>query len=105
MVTFGQPNPALEKVIRTLASSDSKRVKFVRHPLNAMDNRGFDQADVLTCLRQGKVYGPEVQNNQLRANEVHRGTRIRVAIGGLDAVNGDWDQLMEVIVVTVMEAT
>lgn len=104
MATFGQPNPALEKVIRALASANTKNVKFVRHALNAMDNRGFDQADVLTCLRQGKVYGPEVQNNQLRANVVHRGTHIRVAIGGLDAVNSDWGQLMEVIVVTVMEA-
>jgi len=70
-----------------------------------MDDDGFDYADVLECLRKGVVYGPEVQKNQLRANVVHRGYHIRVTVGGLDQVDGDWGLLKKLVVVTVMEVS
>lgn len=70
-----------------------------------MDDDDFDSADVLECLKKGVVYGPETQKNQLRANVVHRGLHIRVAVGGLDEVDGDWSLLKKVVVVTVMEVS
>lgn len=70
-----------------------------------MEDDGFDHDDVLTCLRKGTAYGPEPQNSQLRVNMLHRGRGIRVVVGGLDQVAGDWDRLRSVVVVTVMETT
>lgn len=102
---FGQSNPALQQAIRALVRAGTHHVKITTHASHAMDDDGFDYADVLECLRKGVVYGPEIQNNQLRANVVHRGVRIRVAVGGLDDVNGNWALLGTVVVVTVMETS
>lgn len=102
---FGQANGALRKAIRRIASSgDTHAVRFLRHAEFAMDDDGFDHKDVMVCLRRGMAFGPEVQNGQVRANVIHRGLHIRVVVGWLDVVNGNWDQLNSITVVTVMEA-
>ena len=101
---FGSENVALRNAIRRIVSSSTVAVRFRRHAEIAMDEREFDHADVFVCLAKGMAYGPEVQNNELRANVVHRGKRIRVVVGGLDDVNGDWSQLTRITVVTVIEA-
>lgn len=102
---FGQPNPALQRAIRAVVNAGTQNVRVLDHASQAMDDDGFDFADVLECLRKGVVYGPEFQKNQLRANVVHRGCHIRVAVGGLDSVGGDWSLLKKVVVVTVMEVS
>jgi hypothetical protein len=38
----------------------------------------------------------------LRANVVHRGLHLRVVVGGLDDIQGDWSSLR---MLTVMKAT
>lgn len=101
---FGDANPGLTKAIRKLSAGNTANVEFNDHAEEEMDNDGFDHADVLTCLRKGTAYGPEIQKNQLRANVVHRGLHIRVVIGGLDKVNEDWSLLQRIKVITVMEA-
>jgi hypothetical protein len=69
-----------------------------------MDTRGFNHADVLTCLRKGSAFGPEEERpGVLRAHMVHSGLHVRVVVGGLDEVQGDWSQLQRIVVVTVME--
>ncbi|WPH14706.1 hypothetical protein [Variovorax paradoxus] len=102
--TFGQENPKLTQAIKRVAR-DSLNVFFIPHAEDEMDNDGFDHDDVLTCLRRGTAYGPEQQGNppESRANVVHRGLHIRVAVGGLDDCNGDWDQLSSFSVITVMK--
>lgn len=105
MAAFGQPNPSLQRAIRATVKGGTQHVQIISHALLAMDDDGFDVAEVPECLRKGVVYGPEVQRNQLRANVVHRGIRIRVVVGGLDKVNGDWSLLERVVVVTVMETS
>ena len=99
---YGDFNSALTKAVQAVARLDTGRVWFLPHALREMDNDGFDHDEVLVCLRKGKAHGPELQSGQLRANVVHRGLHIRVVVGGLDAVHGDWGQLQSVKVVTVM---
>jgi hypothetical protein len=102
-MNFGTLNPRLTVAINRVAS-ESDRVKFLEHANTAMEDDGFDQLDVLACLRKGKAFGPESQNGRLRANVVHRGLHIRVAVGGLEAADGDWTTLKSVTVVTVMRS-
>jgi hypothetical protein len=99
---FGTEDPALARAIRDLIRLSTSNVKFVRHAEEEMEEDGFDHADVLTCLRKGMAFGPERQNNQLRANIVHRGMHIRVVVGGLDGVDQDWSSLQSIKVITVM---
>ena len=101
---FGAENPELTKAIKRIAATNTAGIGFIEHALDAMDDDGFDHSDVLMCLRKGKAFGPEIQNGELRANVIHRGYRIRVVVGGLNDVNGDWALLQELVVVTVMEA-
>ena len=93
---FGTEAPDLAKAIRDLIRRDTGNVRFVRHAEEEMEEDGFDHADVLTCLRKGMAFGPEKQNNQLRANIVHRGIHIRVVVGGLDGVDQDWSALQSI---------
>ena len=99
---FGGQAQNLTKAIQSLAKSDTSNVKFIPLAEEEMDADGFDHADVFTCLRKGMAFGPEVQNNQLRANVIHRGIHIRVVVGGLDDINEDWSQLQSIKVITVM---
>lgn len=99
---FGEEALELTKAIRSLAKRDTSNVKFIPHAEDEMDTDGFDHADVMTCLRRGMAFGPETQNNQLRANVIHRGIHIRVVVGGLDDVDEDWSQLRSIKVITVM---
>jgi hypothetical protein len=69
-----------------------------------MDNDGFDHADVLRCLQKRNIFGPEMQNRQLRANVLHRGLRIRVEIAGLEGAQENWNKLEMIKVITVMVA-
>jgi hypothetical protein len=101
MLPFGDYNPALTKAIRALAS-DSKNVRFISHAEDEMDKDGFDHTEVLMCLRKGGAHGPEYQSGELRANVVHSGFHMRVAVGGLGNHAQDWTQLRSVKVVTVM---
>lgn len=98
---FGTLNPALTQAIRRLARR-SEVVSFTVHAEMEMDDDGFDHEDVLLALRRGEAYGPETQKNQLRANVVHRGLKIRVVVGGIDNVGEDWERLQSVRVITVM---
>lgn len=100
--SYGVLNPKLTKAVNELAKSNSDAVLFVRHAEEQMDERGFDHLEVLECLRRGKVMGPEMQGNELRANVVHRGLHIRVAIGDIEFAQADWSQLDRCKVVTVM---
>ena len=59
----------------------------------------------MTCLRRGKVFGPEFVNGELRANVIHRGCAVRVVIGDLDHAEADWSTLEDFAVVTVIEAS
>lgn len=106
MATFGQDNPKLTKAVKRVAR-ESVNVIFVPHAEQEMENDGFDHDDVLTCLRRGTAYGPEPHGNrgETRANVVHRNLNIRVAIGGLDEVNEDWDALASIVVVSAMKVT
>ena len=103
-LNFGDENPELTRAIRRLSAGNTANVEFNDHAEEEMDNDGFDHSDVLTCLRKGTAYGPEIQKKQLRANVIHRGLHIRVVIGGLDKVNEDWSLLQRIKVITVMEA-
>lgn len=100
---FGTLDPELTTAIQRV-SRDSRQVRFLEHANIEMEDDGFDQADVLVCLRRGKAYGPETQNGRLRANVLHRGLHVRVVVGGLDAARGRWSDLMSITVVTVMKA-
>jgi hypothetical protein len=102
MQSFGASDPQLAKRVHQLAKQDSLNVKFTPHAEQAMDDDGFDHDQVMTCLKHGTVYGPEIQNNQLRANVIHRGLHIRVVIGGLDTALGDWGKVQKLKVITVM---
>ena len=104
MFSFGVFNPELTVSIRSLALSDSSVVQFTQHAETEMDNDGFDHADVLRCLQKGNVFGPEMQNRQLRANVLHRGLRIRVVIAGLEGAQENWNKLEMIKVITVMVA-
>jgi hypothetical protein len=53
-------------------------------------------------LQKGNAFGPEMHNNQLRANVLHRGLHIRVVIAGLDGIQVDWIKLEKIKVITVM---
>lgn len=99
---FGEQAVGLTKAIQSLAKTDTSNVKFIPHAEVEMDTDGFDHADVMTCLRRGMAFGPEIQNNQLRANVIYRGIHIRVVVGGLDDVDEDWSQLRSIKVITVM---
>lgn len=101
---FGGENAELTKAIRRVLAASTSNVEFTRHSEDEMDNDGFDHSEVLTCLRKGTAYGPEIQNNQLRANVIHRGHHIRVVISGLDKVNEDWSLLQRIKVITVMRS-
>ncbi len=101
---FGQRNGSLTQAIRRVAATSSRPVKFRPHALEAMDSRGFDHTEVMDCLRKGHAYGPEIQNNELRANVIHQGHQIRVVVRGLDDLGEDWSKLESVTVVTVMKA-
>lgn len=104
MFSFGVFNPKLTASVRSLVLSNSAAVRFTRHTEAEMDIDGFDHADVLRCLQKGNAFGPEMQNNQLRANVLHRGLRIRVVIAGLDGIQEDWNKLEKIKVITVMVA-
>lgn len=100
---YGSENPALRRAIQRIARGRSENVRFVNpHAYDAMDDDGFDSEDVMECLQKGKVYGPEQYRSQLRCNVIHQGLEINVAVGGLDSVNGNWDSLERIAVVTVM---
>lgn len=71
-----------------------------------MEDDGFDHDDVLLCLRRGTAHGPEPEGRPPveRANVLYGGNlNIRVSVGGLDECNGDWNQLTQIVVVTVMK--
>ena len=103
MPKYGGLNPALTQAINRIAKAGSAGVGWWRHALDAMDDDGFDHADVMQCLSRGKAYGPELQRGELRANVVHRNLRLRVVVRGLDEAQDDWSTLASVTVVTVME--
>ena len=102
MFSFGVFNPQLTTGVRSLVISNSAAVRFTRHAEAEMDADGFDHADVLRCLLKGNIFGPEMQNNQFRANVLHSGLRIRVVIAGLDGTQEDWNKLKKIKVITVM---
>jgi hypothetical protein len=102
MFSFGMFNPTLTASVRSLALSNSAAVRFTRHAEAEMDNDGFDHSDVIRCLQKGNAFGPEMHNNQLRANVLHRGLHIRVVIAGLDGIQEDWTKLEKIKVITVM---
>ncbi len=104
MVAFGDYNPALTKAINRIAKKGSEGIAFVDHAEDRMEERGFDHSDVMLCLRRGKAHGPEIIENELRANVVHLGIHIRVVVRGLDDVDADWTLLEGVSVVTVIGA-
>lgn len=105
MPAYGEFNQALTVAIKRVAAGQgSANVKFSPHSEHQMEARNFDHDDVMTCLRKGKAYGPEMRNGDLRANVVHRGLHIRVAVGGLLGISPDWSRLQVVVVATVMEA-
>lgn len=99
---FGEEAEVLTKAIQKLAKQNSGNVKFISHAEDEMDADGFDHTDVMTCLRKGRAFGPEIQNQKLRANVIHLGIHIRVVVGGLDDVDEDWSQLKSIKVITVM---
>lgn len=103
MPQYGDFNPALTKAINRVVAAGTEGVKFGPHSEDRMYERGFDHSDVLTCLRKGKAYGPEERDGDLRANMLHGGLHIRVAVGGLMGAAPDWVNLGSVVVVTVME--
>jgi hypothetical protein len=105
MPKYGDINPGLTKAINRIAKAGSGRVGFWGHALDAMDDDGFDHADVMECLRRGKAFGPELQKNELRANVVHRNLQLRVSVRGLDEAQDDWSALESITVVTVMKET
>ncbi len=104
--TFGKPNPELTNAIKRLATQGrpTETIKFRPHALTRMDERGFDHEQVMTCLRRGTAYGPELENGRLRASVVNRGLHIRVVVEGLDGMESKWNQLERITVVTVIEA-
>ena len=103
MPTYGQYNAALTDAVNKVAAGESIAIGFRKHARLRMEERGFDHAEVLECLRRGSAYGPELENGEVRANVVHRGIRLRVVVAGLDAVDGDWSALTSLKVHTVME--
>ena len=89
MSKYGEFNPVLTQAINGIAKAGSSRVGWWKHALDAMDDDGFDHADVMQCLCKGKAYGPETQRGELRANVVHRNLQIRVVVRSLDEAQGD----------------
>lgn len=103
---YGDENPELKKAIRRIVYAGTINVEFADpHAYEAMEDDDFDQADVMTCLRRGTAYGPEIQNGQLRCNVIHQGIHINVVVGGLDNVNNEWSALQNITVITVMRTS
>lgn len=101
MPNYGDYDAGLTKAIQRLARIDGA-VSFSSHAQEEMDNDDFDHLDVLACLLRGKAFGPESRDGDLRANVIHRGHEIRVVVGGLADVGGEWSRLTRLRVVTVM---
>lgn len=101
--TFGEPVPALTQAIRRVGRGPTECIEFTAHALDEMEQDGFDQADVLQCLRRGFAYGPEYRKGEFRANVLHNGLKIRVVVGSVGADPQDWRELRALTVVTVME--
>lgn len=100
--SFGEYNADLTNGIKRVAQQ-SENVRFTVHAEAEMANDSFDHDDVMTALRRGSAYGPELRNGRLVANVVHRGLNVRVSVGGLDGVDEDWTRLRGLKVVTVMK--
>jgi hypothetical protein len=102
--SFGQFNPALTQAVKRIANGESEAVFFSPHAFDREVERGFNHDSVWSCLRRGKVYGPELIDGKVRANVLHLGLHIRVAIGGLELSQGsDWSDLCSIVVCSVME--
>lgn len=100
---FGDFNPALTAAVKRIANGDSEAVIFSPHAFEREDERDINHLTVLSCLRRGKVYGPEWIDGELRANVVHLGLHVRVAIGALGFdTESDWSDLSAIVVCTVM---
>ena len=100
---FGDFNPALTAAVKRIANGDSEAVIFSPHTFEREDERDINHLTVLSCLRRGKVYGPEWIDGELRANVVHLGLHVRVAIGALGFdTESDWSDLSAIVVCTVM---
>lgn len=101
--TFGDVNPALTSAIRRVAKGETKQLRWLTHALEEMDKDGFDQGEVLTCLRKGHAYGPEFLEGQFRANVIHQGLNVRVVVGPVGPEKEDWAKLTSLSVITVMK--
>ncbi len=71
------------------------------HAREEMEKDGFDDVDVLTCLRRGKAHGPEPKNGKDRYNVLHRGMHIRVVVENPDG--SVWAKRVRVITVMRFE--
>lgn len=103
MPNYGEFNTALTAAIRGVVYADDPGIGWRDHAYEQMDDRGFDKDDVMTCLKRGKAYGPELRDGEIRANVVHAGLSIRVAVACLYVQWDDWSSLKTIDVVTVME--
>lgn len=101
---FGDFDSALTRAVNRIAAGNSECVYFSEHAFLRQEAKEIDHGDVWICLRRGKVFGPEHEKGELRANVVHQGVHVRVAIGGLDHAAGDWNSLRSFVVCTVMKA-
>lgn len=96
---FGDFNPQATRAINRICR-ETHHVSWTPHSRKEMENDGFDDKDVLTCLRKGHAHGPEPIRGKSRYNVLHRGLHIRVVVG---APNGAELAAHErITVVTVM---
>lgn len=103
MPSYGAFNPALTKAINRIAAGNSEAIFFDGHAFDRELQRTIDHDDVVLCLKKGKAYGPEIHGNDVRANVVHLGIHVRVAIGGLAGYEENWSELSGFVVITVMD--
>ena len=97
--TFGDIDPQATRVINWFCRV-TDRVGWTPHARDEMANDDFDDMDVLTCLRRGKAYGPEIVKGQTRYNVLHKGLHIRVVVGL--PMGAGLQMLERLTVVTVM---
>lgn len=96
--SFGDFDPAATRAINRL-SWDTGHVGWIPHAREEMEKDGFDDTDVLDCLRRGKAYGPEFKKGNERYNVLHSGLHIRVAVEVPDGATAAAAKRLRVITV------
>jgi len=87
------------RIIREVAA-DTSRVKFSRHALDRMEERGFTTGQVYTCLQRGGIHEPVHQDvrgdHKCTLRHLCAGDEVRVAVALKRNGRGEWIAVLTV---------